>query len=197
MGIARVSLPTRAQELIVDRLQRDVLVISLGATLLALLLSAVFARSVTRPILELRDDAKAIAAGDLERRPALNVSGEVGELATAFHQLAEQLSTRLRALEADDALLRALMDSLNEGAVALDSRQQVVHVNAQAADCWRSRRVPSRPISFPVSARFARRLRPPSPVKRSTDWNSASPAERSRSRRARSRQAARCSRFST
>jgi len=132
LGVARVSLPTRAQELIVDRLQRDVLVVSLGATLLALLLAAVFARSVTRPVLELRDDAQAIAAGDLERRPALNVSGEVGELATAFYQLAEQLSTRLRALEADDALLRALMDSLNEGAVAFDSRQQVVHVNAQA-----------------------------------------------------------------
>ena len=132
LGVARVSLPTRAQELIVDRLQRDVLVVSVGATLLALLLAAVFARSVTRPVLELRDDAQAIAAGDLERRPALNVSGEVGELATAFYQLAEQLSTRLRALEADDALLRALMDSLNEGAVAFDSRQQVVHVNAQA-----------------------------------------------------------------
>lgn len=131
-GIARVSLPTRAQQLIVDRVQRDVLVVSLGATLLALALSVVIARSVSRPVLELRDDAKAIAAGDLERRPSLNVSGEVGELATAFHQLAEQLSTRLRALEADDALLRALMDSLNEGAVAFDSRQQVVHVNAQA-----------------------------------------------------------------
>ena len=132
LGIARVSLATRAQEAIVARLQRDVLVVALGATLLALLLSFVIARSITRPVLELRDDAKAIAAGDLERRPALNVSGEIGELATAFHQLAEQLSTRLRALEADDALLRALMDSLNEGAVALDSRQQVVHVNAQA-----------------------------------------------------------------
>ena len=132
LGVARVSVATRAQELIVDRLQRDVLFVALGATLLALALAAVFAKSVSRPVLELRDDAKAIAAGDLERRPALNVSGEVGELATAFHQLAEQLSTRLRALEADDALLRALMDSLNEGAVAFDSRQQVVHVNPQA-----------------------------------------------------------------
>ena len=132
LGVARVSYPTRVQELIVDRLQQDVLVASIGGTLLALLLAAFFARSVTRPVLELRDDAKAIAAGDLERRPGLNVGGEVGELATAFHQLAEQLSTRLRALEADDALLRALMDSLNEGAVAFDSRQQVVHLNAQA-----------------------------------------------------------------
>jgi two-component system phosphate regulon sensor histidine kinase PhoR len=132
MGVARVSLPTLAQEIIVDRLQRDVLVVSLGATLLALALAALFARSVTRPVLELRDDAQAIAAGDLERRPALNVGGEVGELATAFHQLATQLSARVRALEADDALLRALMDSLNEGAVALDARRQVVHLNAEA-----------------------------------------------------------------
>ena len=127
MGVARVSFPTVALELIVDRLQRDVLMVSMGATVLALLFSAVFARSVSRPVLELRDDARAIAAGDLERRPGLNVSGEVGELATAFHQLAEQLSQRLRALEADDALLRALMDSLNEGAIALDSRQHRVY----------------------------------------------------------------------
>ena len=132
MGVARISLPTSAQRAIVGRLQRDVLLASLGATLLALGLAAVFARSITRPVLELRDDAKAIAAGDLERRPALNVGGEVGELATAFHQLANQLSTRLRTLEADDALLRGLMDSLNEGAVALDARQQVVHTNAEA-----------------------------------------------------------------
>jgi signal transduction histidine kinase len=132
LGVARVSLPTTAQAVIVNRLQRDVLVVATGATLLALGMAAVFARSVTRPVLELRDDAQAIAAGELDRRPALNVSGEVGELATAFHQLAEQLSARLRALEADEALLRALMDSLNEGAVAIDARRQVVHVNAQA-----------------------------------------------------------------
>jgi signal transduction histidine kinase len=113
-------------------LQSDALVVTLGATGLALILAWAFARSVARPILELRDDARAIAGGDLERRPALNVSAEVGELASAFHRLAEQLSARLRALEADDALLRALMDALNEGAIAFDARQQVVHLNARA-----------------------------------------------------------------
>lgn len=131
-GVARVSVSMATQEAIVARLQRDVLVVAIAATGLALLLSVFIARSVSRPVLELRDDAQAIAAGDLERRPALNVSGEVGELAMAFHQLAEQLSTRLRALEADDALLRALMESLNEGVLAFDARQLVVHLNAQA-----------------------------------------------------------------
>ena len=41
LGVARVSLATRAQEAIVARLQRDVLIAALGATLLALLLSMV------------------------------------------------------------------------------------------------------------------------------------------------------------
>lgn len=131
-GVARVSLSTASQRIIVRRVQGDVFSAALLATVVAMLLAALFARSVTRPILELRDDARAIAAGDLARRPSLVAPGEVGELASAFHRLAEQLTARVRALEADDALLRALTEALNEGIIALDGRQQVLHMNAGA-----------------------------------------------------------------
>jgi signal transduction histidine kinase len=131
-GVARVAAPLRVQEALLRQLQFDVMLVAGGALALALVLASLFAHSVTRPILELRNDAVAIAGGDLERRPALNASAEIGELASAFYRLAEQLSARLRALEADDALLRALMDALNEGAIAFDARQQVVHLNARA-----------------------------------------------------------------
>jgi signal transduction histidine kinase len=131
-GVARVSVSTRSQELLVGRMQRDVLAVAFIGTLLALGLGIVFARSVARPILELRDDAQAIAGGDLARRPSLSAPGEVGQLAVAFHRLAEQLGARLSALEADDALLRALSESLNEGAVAIDADRHVVHMNEHA-----------------------------------------------------------------
>jgi signal transduction histidine kinase/HAMP domain-containing protein len=131
-GVARVSVATASQRGIVRRVQGDVLTAALLATAVAMLLAALFAHSVTRPILELRDDARAIAAGDLSRRPSLVAPGEVGELASAFHRLAEQLSARVEALEADDALLRALTEALNEGIIALDGRQQVLHMNAGA-----------------------------------------------------------------
>ncbi|MCC6770106.1 MAG: HAMP domain-containing protein [Gemmatimonadaceae bacterium] len=132
LGVVRVSISTAAQRVIVRRVQADVLSAAFLATAAALLLAVFFARSVTRPILELRDDARAIAAGDLSRRPSLVAPGEVGELASAFHRLAEQLSARVAALEADDALLRALTEALNEGIIALDGRQQVLHMNAGA-----------------------------------------------------------------
>ena len=61
----------------------------------ALLLAAAFSRAVSRPVVELRDVAQALAAGDLSRRPALSAPGEVGDLAAAVHRMAEQLTSRL------------------------------------------------------------------------------------------------------
>ena len=132
IGVSRVSISMAFQAALVRRVQRDVFAAAALAMLLALVLAWVSARTVTHPILRLRDDAQALAAGDLSRRPAVGARGEVGELSAAFHRLAEQLSARLRALEADDALLRALTESLNEGVVAVDAHSQVIHVNARA-----------------------------------------------------------------
>ena len=131
-GVARVSMSFAVQSLVESQLRRDIFTAAALAALAALLLAVLFSRAVTRPILELRDDARAIAGGDLRRRPSLSAPGEVGELASAFHRLAEQLTARVQALEADDALLRAVSDALNEGVVALDARQQVQQINEGA-----------------------------------------------------------------
>ncbi|MEP6690008.1 MAG: ATP-binding protein [Gemmatimonadaceae bacterium] len=132
LGIARVSIGTAQLLEIVARAQRDVAISGLIALLIALALAVVFARQVSAPIVELRDVARAIAAGDLSRRPALSAPGEVGDLASAVHRMAEQLDSRLAALESEDALLGAVVDSLHEGVIAVDARRQVVRVNAQA-----------------------------------------------------------------
>jgi signal transduction histidine kinase len=96
----------------------------------AVLLSRLAARSVSAPISELRDVTRALAAGDLSARPSLAGRGEVGELATAVRRLAEEFAARITALELEDALLVALIDSLNEGVIAVNARQQVVRINA-------------------------------------------------------------------
>jgi signal transduction histidine kinase len=83
-------------------------------------------------VVELRDVARSLAAGDLARRPSLAAPGEVGDLASAIHRLAEQLSSRLEALEAEEIRLVALTESLNEGVIAIDARQQVTRVNERA-----------------------------------------------------------------
>ena len=97
-----------------------------------MLLALVFARAVSRPVVELSEVAQAIAAGDLSRRPSLAAPGEVGDLAAALHRMTEQLASRLAAVEAEDLLLGAVIDALNEAVVAVDARRQVVRVNDAA-----------------------------------------------------------------
>jgi len=146
LGFVRVSISTAIVRDIVSGARRDVLVAGLIAVIGSLLLAYLFSRSVTRPVVELRDVARAIAAGDLDRRPSISAPGEIGDLATALHRMSDQLATRLHALEADDALMSALLESINEGVVAVSGRGSVVRLNESARELLGVRN----PVPFPA-----------------------------------------------
>ena len=132
LGFVRVSISTATLRDIVSGARRDVLVAGLIALVGAFVLALLFSRSVTRPVVELRDVARAIADGDLDRRPSISAPGEIGDLAVALHRMSEQLATRLHALEADDAFMSTLLESINEGVVAVSDRGSVIRVNRSA-----------------------------------------------------------------
>lgn len=129
LGVARVSERTALADAIFGRALGDVAFAGAAAALVALILAVVFARTVSRPVIELRDVARAIADGDLSRRPALSAPGEIGDLAAALHTMSEQLGARLRRLQDDEALMSAIVESLNEGVLAVSARRTVLRIN--------------------------------------------------------------------
>ncbi len=131
-GFVRVSIKTATFRSIVSDAQTDVVIAGLFGLLGTVLLAVLFSRTVSQPIMELRDVAKAIAGGDLNRRPALSAPGEVGDLAAALHRMAEQLGARLAAVEREEALMLAMIEALDEGVLALNPRSEVVRLNASA-----------------------------------------------------------------
>jgi len=132
LGVVRVSVATTKFLEIVSGARQDVLIAGLIALVGALVFGFAFSQAVTQPIIELRDVARAIAAGELDRRPTLAAPGEVGDLARALHRMTEQLASRLSALESEDALLNAVIESLDEGIVAINPRGDVVRLNQSA-----------------------------------------------------------------
>ena len=138
LGFVRVSLTTRSLDEIVVRAQRDVFVAGLIALVGAFGLSVLFARSISQPVVELRDVARAIAAGDLHRRPSLSAPGEVGDLASALSRMSEQLGMRLEALKADELLMTAVLESLDEGLLAFDADGRVVRINERGRSLLRA-----------------------------------------------------------
>jgi two-component system, OmpR family, phosphate regulon sensor histidine kinase PhoR len=128
-GVARVSVTTRAVEELFGRARNGVIVAGLISFLLAAILAVLFSRAVSKPISDLRDVARSIAAGELRRHPALSAPGEVGDLADAIYRLAEQLESRISALDAEQSILSALVETLNEGVIAISPRHEVVRIN--------------------------------------------------------------------
>lgn len=90
LGVARVSVGTRALDAIFDKARRDVVTGGLAALAMAILLSLFFARNISRPVIQLRDVARAMADRDF-KRPMVKATGEVGELSATIHQLGAQI----------------------------------------------------------------------------------------------------------
>ncbi|MDQ2890281.1 MAG: ATP-binding protein [Gemmatimonadota bacterium] len=132
LGVARVSLSTASADAIFTQALGDVMYAGAAAAIVALMLAAVFARTVSRPVTELRDVARAIAGGDLSRRPAFSAPGEIGDLASALYSMSEQLAGRLKGLQDDEALVSAVVESLSEGVLAVSARRNVLRINTAA-----------------------------------------------------------------
>ena len=128
-GTARVSVTTRAVEDIFASARSGVLVAGLISFLLAGILAVLFSRSVSRPIVDLSNVARSLAAGERKRHPPLAAPGEVGDLADAVHRLAEQLEARISALAAEQSVLSALVETLNEGVIAISPAHEVVRIS--------------------------------------------------------------------
>ncbi|MFL5564082.1 MAG: ATP-binding protein, partial [Gemmatimonadaceae bacterium] len=129
LGTARVSVTTRTVEDLFNRARNGVMLAGFVSFLLASVLAFLFSRAVSKPIIELRDVAQSIAAGERRRHPALSAPGEVGDLADAIYRLAEQLEGRIAALAAEQSVLSALVETLNEGVIALSPAHDVVRIN--------------------------------------------------------------------
>lgn len=74
----------------------------------AIILAAVVARRVARPLADLADGARAIGQGEFATRISVDASDEIGALARAFNEMAESLLLSQTALtEKNNALLIA------------------------------------------------------------------------------------------
>ncbi len=134
VAMVRSSLPLTDLEGRLDQLQHAVFVGALLATLAALFLGFLHARRVTRPILSMVKAAEEIAAGDYEQRVHSSSRDELGILARAFNTMSRELRGSIAALSTDRNKLTAILSSMEEGVVAVDRDERVVHINEVAGD---------------------------------------------------------------
>ncbi len=132
-GVIRTSVPLSALEDTVSRVRRELL---LGGALLLALASAaglIASRRVSRTLEELKRGAERFGQGQLEKPLPIPDSEELGGLARALNDMANQLSKRLQTVVQQRSELEAVLFSMVEGVLAVDTAQRIVNFNQAAA----------------------------------------------------------------
>lgn len=130
--VIRVSVPLREVNRAVARVQRGIFGVGVIALVLTGFLSFGFSRVVTQPLRQIAVAARAMAAGDLERRARAHGRDELAEMADALNMLAGELQRRLGQLEGERAEMSALIDAMSEGVIAVDAQGRVRRANPAA-----------------------------------------------------------------
>ena len=105
------------------------ILLGLGALSVALLLGFLIARSLSRPIIRLKEAALALGRGELGRRVEVGSADEIGVLAEAFNQMGARLSETTVSKRYMDNII----DSISDLLVVTDDAGVITRVNRFAA----------------------------------------------------------------
>ena len=131
-AVVRASLPlTALQERLVS-VRRVVLFGASVATAVALIVGLLWARRVTLPLKQMAEAAERIAGGAYDQRVESPSRDELGKLAKAFNRMSQELRETVAELANDRKKLTAILSSMDEGLVAVDRDERIMHMNQVA-----------------------------------------------------------------
>jgi two-component system phosphate regulon sensor histidine kinase PhoR len=127
--VVRVGLPMIVLDHERSELQQR-LFLALGvAFLVALTLSVWLAHSITKPLSDIASAARRLNSGNQAFHVRTTAQDEVGLLASTLNNMADQLHAKIDELSEDRAQLLAVLTSMVEGVMVLDSRGHVLQIN--------------------------------------------------------------------
>ena len=106
----------------------------LAAALLAAGASWILTRRISQPLEDMRRGAERFARGELGYKLPLADSEELAGLAEALNQMAAQLEERIRTVVQQRNERDAVLSSMVEGVLAVDSQERVISLNRAAAE---------------------------------------------------------------
>lgn len=115
-------------------LRRFIWLAGLGVGLAGLLVTYWLTRRIVQPIQALTTAAEEMAAGQPPRRIGLTSDDELGTLARTFERMVGQLTRRERSLHESIDRQSTILSGMNEGVLAVDSRQHVLFANTAAGN---------------------------------------------------------------
>ena len=133
IGVVRTAMPLTEMDQLIDAVQHRIIFGGLIILLLAAVLSLIVSRRISRPLERIKEGAQRFAAGDFSHRLQTLGSTEITSLAETMNQMAEQLEERLQTVIKEKNQREAVLSSMVEGVLAVDTDGHIISLNKAAA----------------------------------------------------------------
>jgi two-component system, OmpR family, phosphate regulon sensor histidine kinase PhoR len=128
-GAVRLAYPLSDVEAVSAQVHRRLLWSTLLASLVALLIAAIGARSIGGRLQRIVSVADRLAAGDLKARIDESSGDEIGRLASVLDQTGEKVEASFEALQSSQLQLETLLNSMRDAVIAVGPDLQVRWAN--------------------------------------------------------------------
>ena len=103
------------------------------AMLITALLGILLARTITRPLSDMRRQATAMSKGNFSRKVRVFGQDEIGQLAYSFNDLTKKLQESQAMTEGERRKLSSVLSFMTDGVIATDRKGRVILINEPAA----------------------------------------------------------------
>lgn len=114
----------------------DITNIFITGTLIAMIITAVLgillSRTITKPIVEMKRQAYAMARGNYSRKVKVYGVDEIGELVDSFNTLTKRVQEAQAMTEGERRKLSSVLAYMTDGVIATDRRGKVILINTPA-----------------------------------------------------------------
>jgi two-component system phosphate regulon sensor histidine kinase PhoR len=132
-AVVRTAIPVTAMDRTMNEIYWHLARAGLLIAFVAAVLSLIVSRRISRPLEEMERGARRFARGELGRRLPIAGSEEIAALAEALNQMAAQLDERLRLVVRERNEREAMLGSMVEGVLAVDTAERIIRLNRAAA----------------------------------------------------------------
>jgi two-component system phosphate regulon sensor histidine kinase PhoR len=134
VGAMRAAAPLASLAPQFAHFQFQILLSVLATVLLAAVLTFWLTRRINRPLAAMELGAERFAFGDFSRKIETPLAPELAGLADALNRMANQLGEKIHTITLQRNEQEAILTSLRESVIAIDSGEHVTFLNRAAAD---------------------------------------------------------------
>ncbi|MFC5711622.1 cell wall metabolism sensor histidine kinase WalK [Thalassorhabdus alkalitolerans] len=102
------------------------------ALVVTMILGIFVARTITRPIVDMKKQARVMSEGDFSRRVKVYGNDEIGQLAISFNNMTRKLKDANATTEGERKKLSSVLTHMTDGVIATDELGRVILMNKRA-----------------------------------------------------------------